>query len=66
MDFDPEEMVVWPGVGDINLKTAVRRFKELPKSPPFMGSVFPHFRPHPIDPIVLEKLAKRPEFQGDN
>jgi hypothetical protein len=64
--MNPDDMVTWPGVGSMTLRTAVRRYKTLPAGQILAVSLFRDGKPSILDAVDLEALAKLPEFQGED
>jgi len=62
----PDDIVTWPGVGPMSLRTAVRRFMALPAAHKLAVSLLRDGNPSLIDPAELEALAKLPDYQGDD
>jgi hypothetical protein len=65
-EFDPEETVEWAGVGDLTLRTAVRRIMALS---PENRRLIALYRNAGKEPAFfglghIERLAALPEFKG--
>jgi hypothetical protein len=62
----PDDIVTWPGVGSMTLRSAVRRFMALPPDHRLAVSLLRDGNPSLIDPADLEALVKLPDYQGDD
>jgi hypothetical protein len=63
--FDPNEIVQWPGVGPLELRTAVRRAMDLPPERRFLVQLYRDRGKEPslLDHVHIEELAKLSEFK---
>jgi len=62
----PDDIVTWPGIGAMTLRSAIRRFKALPAGQALAVSLLCDGDPSLVEPADLEALAKLPEYQGDD
>jgi hypothetical protein len=66
--YDPDEIVRWPGLGYMSLKTAVRRVMELSLDDRMHVALFRDAgkEPSAIGIIAIQEIAKLPAFSLHN